>query len=109
LREALLERRALRPEAVERVDGHLRPGAVGDPRRQVVPVAGLRGAHPAADALHLFAQRARGAAAALAGAARGGLVRTEVEEHPRPVVRIAAVQLVAADVVPASLEDREGR
>src|SRR5699024_824782 len=93
LGEAFGHQRAVRPEAAEGVDRHLRPGAVADAGHEVVAVAGVGDLLPGADPLDLLPQ-----ARALGGfAARLG-VGTEVEEHALALVRVPAGELVLAHV-----------
>lgn len=97
LREALRAVGALRgSQALPGGHRHLRPGPVGDTRREVVPVAGLGLVRPVPQPEQILAQLARGCG------------RLElVEEALLLVLRDTFMESVQAQVVRPALEHRE--
>ena len=90
LAKALFHQRAAAAQTLGGTDRHLSPGAVRDAGLQLVTVAGLREVSPLAQAHHFLTH--------------AGSRRRHVKESIRLVFRVAALQLVQAEVVIAALE-----
>ena len=90
LAKALFHQRAAAAQTLGGTDRYLSPGAVRDAGLQLVTVAGLRAVGPLAQAHHFLTH--------------AGGRRRHVKESIRLVFRVAALQLVHAEVVIAALE-----
>ena len=90
LAKALLHQRAAATQTLGGAHRHLCPGTIRDAGLQLVAVAGLSAVSPLAQAHHFLTH--------------AGGRRRHVEESIRFVFRVAALQLVQAEVVIAALE-----